>query len=181
MLHSLGWDSLIRSHPCFLPLGWTQVCNKAKANACTREQQLGALTGSDRVQPPASVSQLPSLRAWLPGWPGYLQTSCPSWPGEPQAGSRTQTPRVLMAWIGMDMHVRRTGRDTGRRPGDRDREGPGWKGWREALHTRAETLETQATRISLKPGTGGHVSPRLELHINRGVFFPLALCLATRT
>lgn len=45
-----------------------------------------------------------------------------------------------MAWIGMDMHVRRTGRDREEagRPGTaRTR----LEGVAEALHTRAETLE----------------------------------------
>lgn len=121
LLHSLGWNSIIRSHPCFLPLGSTQVCNKAKANACIGEHQLGTLTGSESspllqsVHCPASgpgsrddlapcrlparaglvsLKQAAGLRLPESGWHGQAWTCTCAEQAETQGGGRdTQSGR----------------------------------------------------------------------------------------
>lgn len=143
--------------------------------------------------------------AWNPDWVRQSPATCF---GQSTAQSPGLAPRMTwlladflpeLAWLassrqqdsdspsldGMDRHRHARAQNRQRHREEAGTPSPGGtrlEGVWEALHTQAETLETQATRISLlKPGAGGHISPHLELHRNHAVFFPLALCLVTCT
>lgn len=82
--HSLGWNSVLESHLCFLPLCSAQVCNEATSKHALASNTLGHRLG----QSPAtcfswSTVQFPCL-APRTAWPltDILLKS-----GEPQAGS----------------------------------------------------------------------------------------------